>query len=265
MDSLTNSGRPARWKTAAATLGFSILLAAQPASAAYLLEIDTDGTDDGVLTFNANFSFGNDTTTASQSVAAVAFGTTGGDSIFGGDGSSFLDTYVYTYTPSSDADNLAIPPGTDLGSGNLATGGIGGGVGPYRVYVLWPNTNNVSGGDTRYTISTPGATDVVTDVDQNAGGAGGGNEWVPIGDITMTDPMAAITVTQQPTGSNSFISMRAYAVLFEALAPPPAAPGPGPAPGAGEPQVIPTLGGAALWLLTVLTGIVGARRLRKPA
>ena len=58
------------------------------AQAGYIIEIDTDGADDGVLTYNADFSFGGDTTTASQSATATVFGATGGDSIFGGDGSA---------------------------------------------------------------------------------------------------------------------------------------------------------------------------------
>lgn len=187
------------------------------AQAAFLLEIDTDGADDGPVTFNPNFSFGGDTTTASSSVTSLAFGTTGGDSIFGGDGVVEPDTYVYTYTPSVNADNLVIPPGTDLGSGNLATGFTGGGTGTYRVYATWPFTDNVTGGPTRFTLSTTGATDVVIDIDQNGGGAGTGDEWIPLGDIELTDPNADIMVTQIPTTSNSFISMRAYGLLFEAL------------------------------------------------
>lgn len=221
------------------------------AQAAFLLEIDTDGDDDGSVTFHPNFSFGGDTTTASSSVTSPAFGTTGGDSIFGGDGVAEPDTYVYTYTPSVDADNLVIPPGTDLGSGNLATGFTGGGIGTYRVYATWPFTTNVSGGPTRFTLSTTGATDVVIDIDQNGGGAGAGDEWVPLGDIELTDPDADITVTQIPTGVNSFISMRAYGLLFEALDNPG---GPGPGPNAVP---VPTGNWSGWLILIVLATAVG--------
>ena len=83
-----------------------IALITTGAQAAFLLEIDTDGSDDGVLTYNPNFSFGGDTTAATQSNASTAYGMNGGDSIFGCNGSAYLDTYVYTYTPNMDSDNL---------------------------------------------------------------------------------------------------------------------------------------------------------------
>jgi len=185
--------------------------------AAFILEIDTDGMDDGVLTFNAGFSFGGDTTFAPQSVTSPALGTTGGDSIFGGDGVALADTYLYSYSPGSQADNLVVPGGTDLGGGNFATGLVGGGAGTYRVYATWPFTTNVSGGDTRYTISTPGVVDVVVDIDQNGGGAGAGSEWILLGDIVYSDLLSAIVVMQQPTQANTFVSMRAYGLLFERL------------------------------------------------
>lgn len=188
-----------------------MLGAAASSDAAFLLEIDTDGADDGVVTYNSHFSFGGDTTTASQSVTSTAFGTTGGDSIFGGDGVVFPDTYVFTYQPSVDGDNLVIPIGTDLGNGNTASGMVGGGAGTYRVYATWPSTSNVSGGATRYTLSTAGTTDVIVDIDQNIGGG----SWVLLGDIDYSDLSSTILVTQVPTVTNSFVSMRAYGLLFE--------------------------------------------------
>lgn len=217
--SFAHSSRPApsslSLRNAGSLLCTAALLAALTfplsARAAFILEIDTDGADDGVIAFNAGFSFGGDTTTASQSVTSTAFGTSGGDSIFGGDGAALPDTYVYGYAPAADPDNLAIPAGTDLGSGNLASGLAGGGTGTYRVYATWPFTENVSGGPTRYTISTPGTADVVVDIDQNDKG----DEWIVLGDIVFSDLLGSIVVTQQPTVANSFVSMRAYGLLFE--------------------------------------------------
>jgi hypothetical protein len=216
------------------------------AQGAFILEIDTDGADDGVVTYNANFAFGGDTTTASQSVASSAYGMTGGDSIFGGNGSAFLDTYVYTYTPGSDVDNLAIPAGTDLGNGVLATGAPGGAPGAYNVYATWPFTNNVSGGLTTYTIDTAGDS-LVADIDQN----GTGNIWVPIGTINYT--AGAIVVTQNPH-SNTFVSMRAAGILFEARSAVSAVP---------EPSTFVLLGsGGLLALFTIRRKHLG--RARKP-
>ena len=189
-----------------------IALITTGAQAAFLLEIDTDGSDDGVLTYNPNFSFGGDTTAATQSNASTAYGMTGGDSIFGGNGSTYLDTYVYTYTPSVDADNLFPSAGQDLGAGNSASGLAGGGVGTYRVYATWPWTDNVSGGLTQYTISTAGAADVVVDIDQN----NRGHEWFLIGDIVFSDLGSSITLTQV-AGSNTYVSMRSAGVMFEMI------------------------------------------------
>jgi hypothetical protein len=191
----------------AAALGFS------SAQAAYLIEVDTDGADDGVLTYNSHFAFGGDTTTASQSATSTAYGLTGGDSIFGGDGVAELDTYVFTYDPSVDADNLAIPAGTDLGGGILASGLTGGAPDRYSVFATWPITSNVSGGDTAFTVTTSGDS-FTLDFDQNGGGAGTGNEWIKLGEIDWTS--GPITLTQE-AGANTFVSMRSSAVMFEVV------------------------------------------------
>ncbi|MCP4248609.1 MAG: PEP-CTERM sorting domain-containing protein [bacterium] len=185
----------------------------QTAQAGFIFEIDTDGSDDGVLTFNPNFAFGGDTTTASQSAPATVFGATGGDSIFGGDGFNDPDTYVYTHSPDSEPDNLVIPNGQDLGDGNLGTGVTGGSAGLYHVYAAWPFSSNVSGGPTTYDVTTAGDNFSVQ-IDQNGGGGGLGNVWVLLGDIDYT--LGSITVTQN-SQSNTFVSMRAYGLLFEAV------------------------------------------------
>ncbi|MCA9128734.1 MAG: PEP-CTERM sorting domain-containing protein [Planctomycetales bacterium] len=177
--------------------------------AAFVLEIDTDGADDGVLTFNSLFSFGNDTTTASQSTAGTALGLTGGDSIFGGTGVNFPDTYLYNYSPDSIADNLVLTTGTDLGGGNLATGVLGGSAGLYNVYATWPSTTNVSGGLTTYTAVTSGDSFSVS-LNQN----GLGDEWIFLGQINYTSGM--IQVEQKPE-FNTFVSQRASGLLFEAV------------------------------------------------
>jgi hypothetical protein len=180
--------------------------------AGFIIEIDTDGLDDGILTYNPNFSYGGDTTTASQSVTVAAYGTTGGDSIFGGDGVNQVDTYVYQYSPDSQPDNLVLPAGQALGGGNVATGLAGGGAGLYSVYATWPGTGNVNGGLTNYQISTTGD-NVLVQIDQNSYGTPGSEEWVHLGNIDYTS--GPITVTQT-SSSNTFVSMRSYGVLFEA-------------------------------------------------
>jgi hypothetical protein len=196
-----------------AASAITILLGFSTTQAAYLLEIDTDGLDDGILTYNPNFSFGGDTTLASQSAASTAFGMTGGDSIFGGDGNLFPDTYLFTYAPDSEADNLVIPGGTDLGDGNFASGKTGGSPDTYAIYATWPFTSNVSGGLTTFTATTSGDSFNVS-IDQNAGGAGSGHEWIKLGEIAYTS--GPITVTQE-SGANTFVSMRSAGVLFEVI------------------------------------------------
>jgi hypothetical protein len=190
------------------------LAMAGAAQAAFLIEIDTDAADDGVLTFNSNFGFGGDTTTASQSAASSAFGMTGGDSIFGGNGNLEPDTYVYTYTPGVDADNLVVAAGTALSSGSVATGIVGGGSGGsggYSFYATWPATTNVSGGLVTFEIVEQATNNVLSSVqvDQN----GTGDVWTRIGSANLT---AGTTYEiRQIAGANTFVSMRAAGVLIE--------------------------------------------------
>ena len=213
-----------------------LLLASQgpTASAAYILEIDTDGSTDGdfdadpsTITFHPNFSFGGDTTTASDSVAGTAIGLTGGDSLFGGNGTLLLDTYVYRYTPGVDGDNLVLAAGTALNdNGDVAGGAPAGPSGLYRIYATWPRTLNVGGGPTTYTLSDGGAVplfataldqntvnDNSIDDDRNTPSLGGGGEWVLLG-TALLDAGTTYTLTQSAT-ANTFVSMRAAGVLFD--------------------------------------------------
>ena len=167
------------WINIRLVVGLCALLMGTAAHGAFIFIIDIDGADDGPITYNSNFSFGGDTTTASTSVASSAFGMSG-DSIFGGDGSALPDTYVYTYTPGIDGDNLVLTPGQDLGSGNFASGAVAGGLGLYNVYATWPFTTNVSGGNTQYQLVTAGVLPVITTLNQN----NQGNTWVLLGQIS---------------------------------------------------------------------------------
>lgn len=229
------------------------------ANASFVIEPDVDGADDGPFTPSPNFSFGGDTTTASTSIAVGGgptpvsgplVGTTGGDSIFGGDGVSMPDTYLYTYTPGTDGDNTSIAGGTALNDdGDVASGLAAGGSGTYRIYATWPQSQNVSGGDGNgglilYALSD-GNTDIATsneiqneDVDLNiwpnsvaAGvpqgslGVDGnlkGNEWEFLFEVQL-DAGTTYVLRQQPTAANSFVSMRSGGVLFDYVPEPTAA------------------------------------------
>lgn len=188
------------------------------ASAAFVIEIDTDGLDDGVLTFSPNFSFGGDTTSASQSSApsqtpgVVGIGT--GDSIFGGNG-TVTDDYVYSYTPGVDGDNapfaagsfLNTPPRADTTSGLLA-----GSTGDYDIYGIWPFTTN-SLGPVTFTLSSASETLFTTVVNQNTAGGNVATDWVLIGSAAL-DADTTYTLTQ--SAPQSFVSQRAHSVMFEA-------------------------------------------------
>jgi hypothetical protein len=206
---------------------------AAPASAGYILEIDTDGLDDGVLTFHPNFSFGGNTTSASQSAPAVAVGLTGGDSIFGGNAPSGTtvndpDTYVYTYSPGLDGDNDngLIDTGTALN----ATGDFGSGLpstvsDTYAIYAAWPLTSNVSNPPTNYVLND-GTSDVFSiSIDPNTNDG----TWVKLGEVAL-DAAKNYTLTQtntpvetidpfggDSTFTNGFVSQRAAAVFFDRI------------------------------------------------
>lgn len=186
-------------------LAAAVGLAISSAYGARVIEVDVDGLDDGVLSYSPYFSFGGDTTVAYQSVKGAALGLSGGDSIYGGNGSN--DTYVFSYIPGAHADNLFLDPGTPLGNGDYATGATGGGPGRYAVYATWPTTSNVAGGLTNYQVVTAGSGASFA-VDQNSVG----NVWVKLGEVDHTS--GPITVTQTPT-TNAGVSMRAAGVLFE--------------------------------------------------
>lgn len=226
----------------AVALVFGVLtLFSQAASASIIFEIDTDGLDDGTVTYNPNFSFGGGQTSATQSASSSAVGLTGGDSIFGGNGSP--DTYIMSYTPGTDADNQVFAPGTNLGNGNTATGLTGGVSGEYAVYATWPVSTNVTGGLTNYVLSD-GITDLLTTtVDQQQPGGVVGGDWVLLGTANLLSG-TTYTITQTPTNS-TFVSMRAAGYMFEL-----------------QPAAVPEPSSMILLGLCGV-GAVGGRRLRK--
>lgn len=187
--------------------------------AAFLVQVDTDGADDGPFTPSPNFTFGGDTTTASTSILSGAPLLPVGDSLFGGDGVNEPDTYVYRYDPTSDADNLATGEtflGVDL-AGNFvgSSGRTGGDAGLYNVYAAWPDTGNVNAAGVNYEVVS-GANSFSVLVDQNIANdpqKGFADVWVLLGTIDY-DGSSGIIVTQT-AAVNSFVSMRASAVLFE--------------------------------------------------
>ena len=194
-----------------------VLVCAAVAQAGFIVEPDIDKADNGVLVWSPNFSFGNGQTTASQSVAGVALGLTGGDSIFGGN-STTKDQYIYSYTPGLNADNATFTAGADLGNGNFATGLVGGASGPYRVYATWPSTKNISAETiaTNYQVTSDGAlveTNLLQDEDVN--GDLVGDKWVLLGTVQLTAGHTYQVIQTAP--DSAYVSMRASGVMWEVV------------------------------------------------
>ncbi|MEM9753181.1 MAG: PEP-CTERM sorting domain-containing protein [Planctomycetota bacterium] len=232
-------------KTRCLVMGLaSASLFAAGANAAFVVEAT------GGLASGTNFGFGGDTTAASSSVPSTAVGLTSSNSLFGGNGSNgafdafdpaIADTYVFSYTPGTDADNFSPAAGTVLGStdgspgdGNLATGLAGGATGRYNVYFTSPASTNVATAGSTITATNDGSDVVLNPVDLNSGGTGpdtqitapppggvidfvGGanNAWELIGTVDLTSGVT-YTVTFQ-ANANFFVSQRAHAVMWEAV------------------------------------------------
>ena len=206
---------------------WAIFLLASTAPAAFLVEAHHSG-----LAFD-HFEFGGDTFSSGESIPSTAVGTTASNSIYGGDGVAFPDTYIFYYTPGEDPDNLTLEAGTVLGSkdgspgnGHTATGLEGGLSGRYNVYITSPASVNVNGVPTTLTM-TQEDDPIVLEIDQNNSQTGddtqitagqpfvGGlnNAWYLLGSV---DYVAGTTysVTME-AGSNTFVSQRVHGILWE--------------------------------------------------
>jgi hypothetical protein len=208
------------------------LAAVSAAQAAFVVEAHSSGKANAT-----NFAFGGDTTSASASVPSAAVGLSATNSIFGGNGVNSPDTYVFSYTPGANADNTAFVAGAALGSttgfpgqGNVSSGLAGGAGGIYNVYFTSPSTTGVSGGPSTFTLTQNGAPVVVSaglndgqtgpDTDPGAAFVGGANNaWYLLGAVNLAAGNT-YTVTQTPM-SNTFVSQRAHAVMWELQVPEP--------------------------------------------
>jgi hypothetical protein len=208
----------------------ALMLCSAQAQAGFVAAVDLN--PDAGLTLNPNFSFGADTTTASESTPSAAIGLPLHDSLFGGDGVVSPDTYIMSYTPGVDADNFFPAAGSLLGSttgfgSELSSGLAGGGSGLYNVYITVPDSTNVNVAGSIATITGDGAPVVVGPLNLNSGGTGadldagpgfvGGanNAWFLIGTVSMT---AGNTYTLTLEAEvNSFVSQRLAGVMWEAV------------------------------------------------
>lgn len=201
------------------------------AQAAFIAAVDLDPAGSS-QSLHPNFSFGGDTTAASESTPSAAVGLGLHQSIFGGDGLVFPDTYIMSYTPGTDADNYSPTAGSLLGSTTgfgteLASGIAGGGSGLYNVYITVPESSNVNVAGSKITITGDGAPVVLGAVNLNNGGTGadldpgaafvGGavNAWYKIGTVDLTAG-STYTLTME-ANVNSFVSQRLAGVMWEAI------------------------------------------------
>lgn len=226
----------------------ALLGVAVSANADFLIETSIDGVDnDNVEIADPNFSFGGDTTNSGESIPSLALGITSAVSIFGGDGATLPDTYLYTYSPGIDGSNRNFAPGIAINDDGDFTSGLAAGIsGTYRVYATWPKSGNNSGstgaspGNTRYTIADTSGDlasvivlqneDVSSDPINVLTGAGDnavliprgepgldgnqkGDEWEFLFEVAL-DAGETYTVTQSVTDTNLFVSQRSAGVLF---------------------------------------------------
>ena len=180
------------------------------ARAAFIVEAHSSGLANG------NF-WSNGTGTPNTSIASTAFGLTATNSIFGGDVDP--DSYRYSYTPGTDADNATLTAGIDLGNGDLASGLTGGGSGQYNVYITWPNSTNVDAAGSRITITSDGADIVLNPVNMNVSGTGspgGNNAWLLIADsVWLTEGVTYYV--DQVANVSSYCSQRSHGVMWETI------------------------------------------------
>ncbi len=207
------------------------LLTVHTTLAAFIAAVDLDP-DDGPQSLHPNFSFGGDTTAASDSTPSAAVGLGLHQSIFGGNGVAFPDTYIMSYTPGTDADNYSPTVGSLLGSTTgfgteLASGIAGGGSGLYNVYITVPEASNVNVAGSKITVTGDGAPVVLDPMNLNNGGTGvdldpgaafvGGaiNAWYKIGTVDLTAG-STYTLTME-ANADSYVSQRLAGVMWEAI------------------------------------------------
>ena len=224
------------------------ILCSAPTYAAFVVETHSSGKANAT-----NFAIlpgAGNATGATASAASTAVGLAGTNSIFGSNNTvaGTLDTYQFSYTPGSDADNTALAAATALGNSSatdadgagpglpvyanvpqVATGLTGGGSGLYNVYFTSPSSTNVNEAGSLFEITSDLPTTALSPVVLNDGGTGpdeedgtpftGGanNRWLHIATVPLT---AGNTYTVTMTSNaDSFVSQRAHGVMWELVTP----------------------------------------------
>lgn len=167
----------------------------------------------------ANENFASPYSEPRASIPSGALGLTATNSIFGGNElvPDKPDTYIYSYTPGVNVDNVFIASGTDLGNGDLASGLTGGESGLYNVYITWPGSSGTNPAGSLIEITNDGDTVVLNPVGQNlgqTGDPGGSDAWLLIAEgISLTEGVT-YKVTQV-ANVDSWVSQRSHGVMWE--------------------------------------------------
>ncbi len=189
-------------------------LGASSASGSFIIE------PNGLASGNFFATNGTGSSTQAGEPTLMAIGLTNGvASVFGG------EPYIYTYTPSTDTDNMAFTAGTVFNSaaGLSSSGMTGGAAGAYNVYLTYPQSGNNTDMPALYDVDVDGdgTADLSSSYNQNVAdlttGMGIGL-WELVGQINVTDPAQAITLTISPSNLPAgFVGVRTAGVMFEAV------------------------------------------------
>ncbi len=194
------------------------MFTATTANAAFIVEPNGKAS----ANFAAANTASNSTTAGSATLAAPGL-TAGVASVFGG------EDYTYTYTPAVDGDNTVFSTGAVLNTaaGLNASGLTAGGAGVYNVYLTYPQSSNQNGMPAIYNVDVDGdgIVDLTSSYDQNVADLNTGlgiGLWELVGQITVTDPSQAITLTITTGTTPGWVGVRTAGVMFEPAVPEPA-------------------------------------------
>lgn len=206
-----------------------LFLGVQVVQAAFMVEPHSTGR--GYSNFS---SIGTPSYTGTQSGAAGLLATS---SAFGGNAvAPEMDTYIFSYTPGTDADNWDVPDYQYFGNGLYSTNLDGGPTGYYNVYITWPSSTNVDTNGCNLYITHDDGVQTWLNVNGNAGGTnwiaelwgpflpgteifGANGKWLKIAHEVLLTAGNTYSVTQQ-ANFNSYVSMRSSGVMWEFVAVP---------------------------------------------
>jgi hypothetical protein len=224
----------------------ALLRLASSADAAFIVEAHSSGKANAT-----NFAIipgAGNATGASASTVSTAPGLSGTNSIFGSNNNvaGVVDTYQFSYTPGTNADNTTFNLGDPLGNSTAsdadgagpglptytigalgATAITGGGTGLYRVFFTGPSSTNVNAAGSRFDITSDFGTttlnpvnlnDTNTGPDEVAGTpftGGANNRWLLLATVKLTAGTTyTVTVT---SNADSFVSQRAQGVMWQMI------------------------------------------------